>query len=57
MSMEERSLIIDRIHAGKISLLYLAPELLLTTNLQAFLGGRQIGMIVIDEAHTVTSWG
>lgn len=57
MSMEERSNIIDRIHAGKISLLYLAPELLLTTHLQAFLGGRQIGMVVIDEAHTVTSWG
>lgn len=57
MSMEERGNIIEQIHAGKISLLYLAPELLLTTNLQAFLGGRQIGMIVIDEAHTVTSWG
>lgn len=57
MSMEERSSIIDRIHSGKISLLYLAPELLLTTHLQAFLGGRKIGMVVIDEAHTVTSWG
>lgn len=39
------------------SLLYLAPELLLTTHLQSFLGGRQVGMVVIDEAHTVTSWG
>lgn len=57
MSMEERSSIIERIHAGEISLLYLAPELLLTTHLQAFLGGRQVGMVVIDEAHTVTSWG
>lgn len=57
MSMEERSTIIDQIHAGKISLLYLAPELLLTTHLQSFLGGCQIGMVVIDEAHTVTSWG
>lgn len=57
MSMEERSTIIDQIHIGKISLLYLAPELLLTTHLQSFLGGRQIGMVVIDEAHTVTSWG
>lgn len=57
MSMEERCAIIDQIHAGKISLLYLAPELLLTTHLQSFLGGRQIGLVVIDEAHTVTSWG
>jgi len=57
MSMEERSHIIEQIHAGNISLLYLAPELLLTTHLQSFLGGRSIGMVVIDEAHTVTSWG
>ena len=57
MSMEERGAIIDQIHAGKISLLYLAPELLLTTHLQSFLGGRRIGLMVIDEAHTVTSWG
>lgn len=57
MSIEERCEVIDQIHAGKKSLLYLAPELLLTTHLQSFLGGRQVGMIVIDEAHTVTSWG
>lgn len=57
MSMGERSGIIEQIHAGNISLLYLAPELLLTTHLQSFLGGRQIGLVVIDEAHTVTSWG
>lgn len=57
MSMEERVNIIEQIHAGNISLLYMAPELLLTTHLQSFLGGRKIGMVVIDEAHTVTSWG
>ena len=57
MSIEERSDVIEQIHTGKKSLLYLAPELLLTTHLQSFLGGRQVGMLVIDEAHTVTSWG
>ena len=57
MSMEERSDVLDMIHTGEKSLLYLAPELLLTTHLQSFLGGRQIGLVVIDEAHTVTSWG
>lgn len=57
MSMEERLDTIDQICTGKKSLLYLAPELLLTTNLQFFLGGRKVGLIVIDEAHTVTSWG
>lgn len=57
MSIEDRTETINRVQAGKISLLYLAPELLLTTHLQSFLGGRKIGLIVIDEAHTVTSWG
>lgn len=57
MSIEERSDVISQIHTGQKSLLYLAPELLLTTHLQSFLGGRQVGMVVIDEAHTVTSWG
>lgn len=57
MSIEERSNVIEQIHAGEKSLLYLAPELLLTTHVQSFLGGRQVGLVVIDEAHTVTSWG
>lgn len=57
MSMEERLDTIEQIGSGKKSLLYLAPELLLTTNLQFFLGGRKVGLVVIDEAHTVTSWG
>lgn len=57
MSMEERMDVIAKIQRGEKSLLYLAPELLLTTHLETFLGGRNVGLIVIDEAHTVTSWG
>ena len=57
MTMEERIDAIAQIQSGEKSLLYLAPELLLTTNLQSFLGGRPVGLVVIDEAHTVTSWG
>lgn len=57
MTMAERMEAIEQVRLGNKSLLYLAPELLLTTNLQAFLGGRHVGLVVIDEAHTVTSWG
>lgn len=57
MTIDERRKIIDEIQNGEKSILYLAPELLLTTDLKTFLGGRKIGLIVIDEAHTVTSWG
>ena len=57
MTIEERIAVIDQIQSGEKSLIYLAPELLLTTHFQTFLGNRRIGLIVIDEAHTVTSWG
>ena len=57
MSFQERLETVEKIQHGEISLVYLAPELLLTTELKSFLGGRQVGLFVIDEAHTVTSWG
>lgn len=57
MTIDERIDTIGQVQSGRKSLLYLAPELLLTTHLQTFLGGRNVGLVVIDEAHTVTSWG
>lgn len=57
ISFEERENRIRQIKEGKKSLIYLAPELLLSTPLPNLLGDRKIGLFVIDEAHTVTSWG
>lgn len=57
MSFEERISVIAKIHSGEKSLIYLAPELLLTMQLDSFLGNRKLNLLVIDEAHTVTSWG
>lgn len=57
MSMDDRMAVINKIQSGEKSLLYLAPELLLTTHLETLLAGRKMGLLVIDEAHTVTSWG
>lgn len=57
LSYEERLERIRDIQSGDKSILYMAPELLLSTKLSAFLGGRGLGLLVIDEAHTVTSWG
>ena len=57
MTVDERMDVIEQIKTGQKSLLYLAPELLLTTHLVSFLNGRTLGLVVIDEAHTVTSWG
>ena len=57
MTVEERLTVMAQIQSGEKLILYLAPELLLTTHLASFLGGRRLGMVVVDEAHTVTSWG
>ena len=42
---------------GKINLLYLSPELLLSYTIKTFIGERTLGLLVVDEAHTVTTWG
>lgn len=57
ISYEARQQRINEIRSGKKSIVYLAPELLLATGLQTLLGKRKIALLVIDEAHTVTSWG
>lgn len=54
---QQKTKIIDSIQNGKINLLYLSPELLLSYNISMFIGTRRIGLVVIDEAHTVTTWG
>lgn len=48
---------INDVRDGKVNILYLAPELLLSYNINTFIGDRQIGLMVVDEAHTVTTWG
>ncbi len=57
VSHEEREERLNAIHKGEKSILYIAPEMLLTTSLETLLGGRRLGLFVVDEAHTVTSWG
>ncbi len=54
----EKERIKDNIKTGKISILYISPESLLSnTDITTFIGDRQIGLLVVDEAHTVATWG
>ncbi len=53
----EREKIIENIKNGKVSIIYLSPELLLSYDLRNFIGERKVGLFVIDEAHLVTTWG
>ncbi len=50
--------IIDKVAEGEYHILYLSPETLLSrSDIEQLIGNRTIGMIVIDEAHIVTTWG
>lgn len=57
ISLIERENIVRDIKNGKISILYLSPELLLSYDVRQFIGDRKVGLLVIDEAHLVTTWG
>ena len=50
--------IIEKVSEGQYHILYLSPETLLSrSDVEQLIGDRTIGMIVIDEAHIVTTWG
>lgn len=50
--------ILDEVANGTCHILYLSPESLLSrSDIEALIGKRQIGLLVVDEAHIVTTWG
>jgi RecQ family ATP-dependent DNA helicase len=53
----EREQIIQRCKDGEINILYLSPELLLSYDIHYFIGERNLGLLIIDEAHLITTWG
>ena len=57
ISFGERENRMKQIRSGEKSIVYLAPELLVSTPLKSIIGDRPVGLFVIDEAHIVISWG
>jgi ATP-dependent DNA helicase RecQ len=53
----ERAVVANAIASGKLKLLYLAPERLLTDKTIDFLHQQKLAFIAIDEAHCISSWG
>jgi superfamily II DNA helicase RecQ len=57
LSPEQKNEVYRRVREGEVDLFYLSPELLLAYDISYFVGERRIGLVVVDEAHTVTTWG
>lgn len=57
LSPEQKAEVYQQVREGEIDLFYLSPELLLSYDIKHFVGDRRIGLVAIDEAHTVTTWG
>lgn len=57
LSLIDRERIIDQCKEGSIDILYMSPELLLSYDISHFIGERKLGLLAIDEAHLITTWG
>ena len=57
LSPEQKNEVYRQVREGEVDLFYLSPELLLSYDIKHFAGERRIGLVVVDEAHTVTTWG
>lgn len=57
ISVIRREEIINQIKDNEIDMLYMAPELLLSYDISFFLNSRKLGLYIVDEAHTVSTWG
>ena len=54
---DETDSVFDMLEAGRLKLLYMAPERLASGGAQAMVRRAGCGLIAVDEAHCVSQWG
>jgi RecQ family ATP-dependent DNA helicase len=57
LSLVDREKVIDNCKSGEFDVLYMSPELFMSYDIKHFIGERKLGLLVIDEAHLITTWG
>src|SRR2546423_740975 len=54
---DQRRVILDAATAGRLALLYCAPERLSSLTRRLLSAGTRVALLAIDEAHCITEWG
>ena len=54
---EQRRQVLGELRAGRLKLLYIAPERLGNERFLAQISGLKIALLAVDEAHCISSWG
>ena len=57
LSVTDRRSVLADLHAGKLKLLYVAPERLAMDHFLETLGSVRLSLFCIDEAHCISEWG
>lgn len=57
LSQNDIADVMEKAKAGKLKILYMAPERLSVPGFEDFLHELQINLIAIDEAHCISEWG